>query len=361
MTASFFSTDYAEARQKFLAACARHGGQVVTYAHPLTGPARETLAADVIRVGPADADRLLVVSSATHGVEGFCGSGALIGFLTSGFLPAALPPGVAMLLVHAINPHGFAHIRRVTEDNVDLNRNFRDHATPPPANEAYAEVHRWLLPAEWDGPGRQEADAAIARYVQERGQFAFQAAVSGGQYQFPDGLFYGGARPTWSNDTLRAIVARFAVGHARVGFIDFHTGLGPRGYGEPIFIGQPGGDEHARARAWYGDQLTAPGDGQSASALVQGTVVDAFAPVAAAGGQFTGMALEYGTQPVMDVLDALRADHWLHLHGEAAPALRRQIKQQIRDAFYQDADDWKAQVWARAQEMAQRALDGLAA
>ena len=46
-----------------------------------------------------------------------------------------------VLFVHALNPYGFSHGRRVNEDNVDLNRNFRDFATPPPRNAAYAEVH----------------------------------------------------------------------------------------------------------------------------------------------------------------------------------------------------------------------------
>jgi hypothetical protein len=359
MAADFFSASYAEARQKFLAACARHGGQAVTYTHPLPGPSGETLATDVIRVGPADADKLLVVNSATHGVEGFCGSGALIGYLTSGFLPEALPPGVAMLLIHAINPHGFAHLRRVTEGNVDLNRNFRDHATPPPANPAYAEVHPWLLPRDWTGPGRQAADRAINAYVQERGPFAFQAALSTGQYEFPDGLFYGGTAPAWSHETLRAIVDRFVKGHRAVGFIDFHTGLGPRGVGEAIGIAVPDSDDLKRARAWYG-QVMVPGE-DSVSALVQGTLAGAFAPLAAQGTAVTQIAVEYGTVPMLDVMTALRGDHWLAKYGSDDAAVRATIKRDIRDAFYQDADDWKDMVWQRADELARQALAGLAA
>ena len=30
-------------------------------------------------------------------------------------------------MIHALNPFGFAHLRRANEDNVDLNRNFVDH------------------------------------------------------------------------------------------------------------------------------------------------------------------------------------------------------------------------------------------
>ena len=115
--ASFFSPDYATARAKFLAAAKAAGGEVVTYPHPLKGPKDEDLATDAVRIGPKDAHRYLVMNTATHGVEGFCGSGAVVGTLTER-LDRELPPGVALLLIHAINPHGFAWIRRVTEDKI---------------------------------------------------------------------------------------------------------------------------------------------------------------------------------------------------------------------------------------------------
>ena len=87
----------------------------------------ETLATDVVRIGPADAKRLLVLTSATHGVEGFCGSGAQIALMRDEALPALMEKlGVAMLLVHAINPYGFSYLSRTTEGNVDLNRNSVD-------------------------------------------------------------------------------------------------------------------------------------------------------------------------------------------------------------------------------------------
>jgi hypothetical protein len=49
--------------------------------------------------------------------------------------------------------------------------------------------------------------------------------------------------------------------------------------------------------------------------------------------EYTGIAMEYGTLPMMETLQALRAEGWLHLHPEAQPALADQIRQQVRDAF----------------------------
>ncbi len=355
----FFSANYAEAREKFLAAATAAGASLAAIENPNTGPDGGRLATDTAWLGPASASRLLVLNSATHGVEGFCGSGAQVGLLRGGDLDK-LPADTAVLLVHAINPFGFAHLRRVNEDNVDINRNFIDHDTPHPANEPYDSVHALLVPADWDGPARAAADRGIDDYIAARGEFTFQAAVSGGQYGHADGLFYGGRAPVWSNRVLRRIIDSQAGGRAQVGFIDFHTGLGPRGYGEPIFVGQPDSADHRRARDWYGDQLTSPEVGNSTSAEVQGTLANAFTATLPAGTAFTGIALEYGTVPVLDVLNALRADNWLYLHGDTASPLGRDIKAQIRAAFYGDDDAWKADVFARAREIVAKGLTGLA-
>ena len=102
-----FSSDWREARSKFLDAARRAGAEHRAWPHPLTGPAGEVLSADTAWLGPQSASRVLVVISGTHRVEGFCGSGPQVGLLRrdSGL---ALPADTAMLSIHGINPHGWA-------------------------------------------------------------------------------------------------------------------------------------------------------------------------------------------------------------------------------------------------------------
>ena len=79
MTADFrddFSADYREARAKFLAAAEAAGVAVQSYRNPAAGPDGQPLYTDVARLGPAGAERVMVVASSTHGVEGFAGSPA---------------------------------------------------------------------------------------------------------------------------------------------------------------------------------------------------------------------------------------------------------------------------------------------
>src|SRR5258708_37200548 len=135
-----FSESYAEARAKFCSAAADAGGALRSWLNPKAkGPNGELLYLDTARFGPADATNMLVLISSTHGVEGHCGSGAQIAWLRTGG-PTKLPNGTGASLIHAINPYGFAWTRRVTEDNVDLNRNFVDHDKGYPRNDGYLAI-----------------------------------------------------------------------------------------------------------------------------------------------------------------------------------------------------------------------------
>ena len=51
---------------------------------PEPSPDSEALFTDVALLGDRSASRVLLLNSATHGVEGFCGSGAMVGWLRGG-------------------------------------------------------------------------------------------------------------------------------------------------------------------------------------------------------------------------------------------------------------------------------------
>lgn len=352
-----FSQSYAEAREKFLAAADAAGLDVESKPHPLRGRDGEALAMDLARDGAKDAERLLLISSACHGVEGFCGSGVQVALLHDDtWRRAAQDAGVAVLYIHGLNPHGFSWWRRVTQENVDLNRNFHDFSQPVPASPAYDEIAALVVPPTW--PPSDEVNAKVAQLVAERGMAALQAAVSGGQYGHPQGLYYGGRNPTWSNLTLRQVLREQAGRCRRLGWIDLHTGLGPNGHGERIHAGPDDPADVARARAWWGESVTSIYDGSSSSALLTGMMWRA-AGQECPQAEVTSIALEFGTVPTMDVIDALRADQWLENHPEADEAKRQAIKQRLRDAFYTDTPEWKRRIVEQAREVVQQALQGL--
>ena len=360
--ADAFSPSYARARVQFLEAAATAGMAISSHNHPLPGRDGEVLAMDVALDGDPAAERLLIVSSACHGVEGYCGSGVQV-FATQDaeWREHARAAGVTVLYIHALNPHGFSWGRRVTHENVDLNRNFQDFSQPLPTNEAYAELHELLLPTQWP-PGPDNA-AAIGAYIQTHGLTRFQAAVSQGQHAFADGLFYGGAEATWSNRTLRQVLRRHGQRARHLAWIDLHTGLGDSGLGERIGACRDEAVALDRARAWWGGggqtPVTSIYDGSSTSALLTGLMWNV-AYEECPQAQYTGIAMEYGTVPIEEVIDALRGDHWLHLHPDAPEALRVAIKARLLAAFYVDTGAWKAKVVVQARQALFQAVAGLA-
>ena len=156
------------------------------------------------------------------------------------------------------------------------------------------------------------------------------------------------------------MIAQHAGSARHVGFVDYHTGLGPYGYGELISDHRQGDPGHGRLADWLGaDELTSTDDGTSTSAPLTG--VNSFCIAGAAPrASLTMVTLEYGTSPIEEVLDSLRADCWLHNYGDLESSQGRAIKAEIRRCFYPDADDWKKLIWDRATEIERKMIKGLA-
>ena len=333
-----------------------------TFDNAALGPDGVEVHTDLALLGDPDATALLLVNTGTHGVEGFCGSAAVIGWLREE--AANLPANVRVLIVHAINPHGFAWVRRVTEDNVDLNRNFLQHGGAYPSKPEYGKLHHALVPAQWNDQELAKNDAVLEAYAKEHGDFALQSAVSGGQYDHADGLFFGGREAGWSNRTFQSILDAHVVRPQRMVFLDIHTGLGPYGHASLL------GSVAPRMQPWLGARQAdasrrrplpeKSSSGPSLSAPLTGTI-GSVARRAGASAEMTSLTVEFGTYAVRPVLRALQADNWLHLHGELDSDLGRDIKAEIKERLYPDDDDWREMVWTRSRQLLRNAVKGLAA
>ena len=358
--ATHFAESYLDARDKFRAIAERKGGKLRAAHNFALGFHGEELSIDYAWFGASDASKVLVLLSGTHGAEGFCGSGCQIGWLAE-VGPETLPKDTALFVIHGVNPYGFSWLRRTNEDNVDLNRNFVDFSKSLPENKGYDQLAAAICPKEWAGASRVSADQELAAYAKAHGDFALQSAMSIGQYRHPQGLFYGGAKPTWSRRTLEDLARRYLGSAQHIAFIDYHTGLGPYGYGELIASGAKDDPGYLRCRDWYGaDNVTNPDLGNSASAQVIGTMMQGLEKVLPQAVA-TSIAIEYGTKPLPEVVEALRADAWLHVYGDISSAEGRKIKQAVRDCFYGDEPTWKEKVRSQSDQVIAQALRGLAA
>jgi len=350
--AASLSPSYPLARAAFLDAARAAGARCEAFVHPRSGPEGEELAVDVAELGPADADTVVVVVSATHGVEGYCGSALQTLWLTA---HAAERPGeLRVVHIHALNPYGFAWVRRVNEDNVDLNRNFIDWSQPSPANADYARIADLLVPRQWTDDEQGRTTSELLELVGEWGFPRLQTVISGGQYHHPTGVFYGGTGPVWSHRWLRDWCANSLGSAQRVIIIDLHTGLGPWGVGELISSASSGEPHYDRASARWG-AITSMLDGDSVSAVLAGdwmAIADELAPHA----EVTPITIEYGTVDSITVLQSLRADAWLHAHDDPSGPLAPAIRAQVRAAFADDDPTWLAACWWRFHEVISAAL-----
>jgi hypothetical protein len=111
----------------------------------------------------------------------------------------------------------------------------------------------------------------------------------------------------------------------------------------------------ARTRKIWGSDVTSIYDGSSTSANLTGLAWLAV-PETLPSVDYAGIALEFGTLPVSEVLDALRGDHWLHRHPEADENQRTLIKQAMWKAFYGDTDDWREGVVAQVTDAVRKVL-----
>jgi hypothetical protein len=355
--AACFSRSYPEARAAFLEASAKSGGTLLSIRHPLRGPDGASLFLDAARFGSAHARCVLFIASGTHGIEGFCGSG-IQGFLLGDGIARRLSEDVALVLVHAVNPWGFAWLRRVNEDNVDLNRNFLDHTAGYPENPEYDALYDVVNPSKLDAEAVAATHAALRALAQERGSAAVYRALSGGQYAHPRGVQFGGRAPVWSNRSLREIWARHAAGAELAVNIDLHSGLGPRGVGLVLQTAREDTEGARLARAWWPDVIRAEPARGSDAALVSGLMGPAFVAAQAAG---VGIVLEFGTLEMAQVVEAVQADNWLHHHGRRDSEQGRAIQRRMRDAFFLEDLEWQEKVCARALEVVERALAGMLA
>ena len=358
----FFASSYAAARSRFRRAAQAAGASSLrAHVHPdQRGPDGGELTIDVAHLGNRQGSRQLLVISGTHGQEGYAGSAAQVVWLASGDA-ARLPADTGVLLVHGLNPYGFAHGTRTTERNVDLNRNFLDHTLPAPANPGYEELRPYLVPGEWNDDQIEANDRAEAGFVQRRGRDWLFDTLARGQYTDPDGLFFGGTQREWSHRALEDIVSEHLGPARKVGLIDWHTGIGERG--QPFFLcfNHEGSDEQAQAARWWGtERVIGARPHGLARPRYQGLVFHGVQRFLG-GRPLAGAVIEFGTRGQLTGR-ALRLDQWLRRHGHTLEFdARAQLQADVLDALNPVDQHWRGSVVRHGLKLTRQAVQGVAA
>ncbi len=301
----------------------------------------EELAIDVATFGAHDAPTL-VTSSGMHGVEGFLGSAVQLALLER-LSQRRVEANIRHVLIHSVNPFGFSQLRRVNEENVDLNRNFLvngdDYHGAP---DGFASLNGFLNPES--PPSRFEPFKVKAMWnIWRHGLHALKQSVAGGQYEYPRGLFFGGHGPCKSTQIICENCDAWIGSAERIVHIDFHTGLGSYGTYK-LLVSENTESENV---SWYNDvfgvNAVEPLDAQEGTAYQISGLFGEWMQNHFASRDYRFVGAEFGTYDVIRVLGALRAENRAYHYGDENSAIYKSAKTELLECFYPGDTEWRRQ------------------
>ncbi|QHA90799.1 M14 family metallopeptidase [Bacillus sp. N1-1] len=176
-------------------------------------------------------DQVIFFTTGEHGIEGYAGA-AVIQLFVENYLDQIDASKTGICLIHAINPWGMRHFRRVTENNVDLNRNYfyDENSVRRDVNKNYAKESDLFLPDGKISDLKEEKHKLYAQLIKglaKEGYAGLKKAKGMGQFEFERGVYYGGSRAEESAVFLKSIQEKMLETYSSVIHMDWHTALGP--------------------------------------------------------------------------------------------------------------------------------------
>jgi len=270
-----------------------------------------------------------------------------------------------ILILHSVNPYGFKNFRRVTENNVDLNRN-SDTEISLYANEnpGYGDIYGLLNPAGKVNTGSLSNQffyvKAIANIIRAS-MATLRQAVLQGQYDYPEGLYYGGNDFEPQIRSLHSILPPIFDPYESIFEIDLHTGYGERRVlhlfpnpvedqkikqmTESIFPGQhiDWGDSD--------DFYTITGDFSYFLRKIK--------PVAL----YLNMPFEFGTLNSQKTFGSLKSIQNMILENQGAnygykrKKDEKKVKEHFLEMYYPSSEAWRSEVMKQARDMLELVIE----
>jgi predicted deacylase len=287
----------------------------------------------------------ILVSSGLHGGEGFFGSAVQLALLESGNLATDLN----WVFLHALNPYGFAHLRRCNEDNIDLNRNFllpgEEYQGSSPI---YAKISPILNP-EHIG----QLDLFLPKMLGAITQYGLKniwQAVAEGQYDFPQGLFFGGQAASKTQQILQEHLPRWIGESNDILHLDFHTGLGKWGTYKLLMDTVVTPEQLQHFQSFFGAESILAVDGGKKKYQVRGNIGE-WSRQLLQPRNYHYFCAEFGTYSFVKVLMMLRQENYVHHKLTVDHPAYRQTKEQMQEIFCPKSDRWRSVVITKGLEI----------
>jgi hypothetical protein len=354
----YFSPDYFAARVRFRRAVDHAGWELNSHPVAARGPEGQELTVDVAHTPAEPGSPTLLLTTGLHGPEGFFGSAVACALLHGGIWTAKRPK-VRIVLVHALNPFGFSHLRRTDEENIDPNRNFLVTGDSyGGSSAAYGRLDSWLNPER----PPYKPGAYLPRLVWSAfrlGIPALKQTIAGGQYDFPRGLFYGGSAPSSTHRLLESNLRRWIEKSSTILHFDFHTGLG-RWSTHKLLVD---GNQIKEQAGWLQDcvdpdLIDRPGN-RGIAYHTRGSL-GTWCAALLAPARYAYFCAEFGTYPVWQILAGLRAENQAHHWAKPRSRLILCTKARLKELFCPRSPVWRKRTLSSSIQLIQKALRGLA-
>lgn len=295
---------------------------------------------------------LIVLTTGVHGMEGYIGSVMLDVFFEEIF-PTVDTENTGVLVVANVNPYGMKYMRRYNENNVDLNRNFilDWNGFDMSSNKDYPEVKEFLQPEGKIGNAfwhEAEFYLNLAKEALTKGADKVSDALLTGQYEYPQGVYYGGNGDEISTAYLKGVFNDCLDGeYENIVHIDIHSGYGPR-YNMVIFNSVYETMTEAETKEAFGYDYVISHDSESFYATT-GDTTDYFYRLAESKEsekELFSTCFEFGTigDSFMDSILSLKytvdenRQHWYPTENKVASEI---VSENYAELFYPTEKEWR--------------------
>ena len=299
-----------------------------------------------------DQTNLIVLTTGVHGMEGYIGAAMLDVFFNE-IYSTLDTADTGVLVVANVNPYGMKYYRRYNENNVDLNRNFiLDWETFDLAsNKEYPKVDTFLGPAGKIGNGLWHEVGfylSLGKTAITDGADTISDALLTGQYEYPQGVYYGGNGDEASTAYLKDVFSRcLDSDYENIIHIDLHSGYGPR-YNMVIFNSVYETMNEAQSREAFGYDHIIAYDSESFYATT-GDTTDFFYRLAEkkqADAELYSTCFEFGTigDEFFDTILSLKytidenRNHWYPTDNATTAEI---IRQNYLELYYPTETAWR--------------------
>ena len=359
----YFQDSYEECRQAFLSQAEivtkKYNGSKL-FSIKVPGKTDTALYIDLLYIPPADDSmRLLVISSGIHGIEGFTGSAVQQMFLGE-LLGRELLECFGVLLIHGINPYGFKYLRRFTENNVDLNRGAEtDSSLFCTKNPNYTELYDLLNPvgeASMSDLRNQFFYYFALKEILMHSMIKLKKIFAQGQYEYSEGIFFGGKDFEPQIDSLREILPKYLCCFDTIIAIDLHTGHGKRGLLHLLSAPLVNPAEKARTESMFEGRTIIWGDPEGYYTNT-GCFSDSFLGNLCPESIYLHMEFEWGTYDLHKTFGNLKRIQTLILenqgfhYGYSNPGQKEKITKQMLEQYYPSSIAWRSETIVTAKDM----------